>query len=184
VLVVAIQVHAHDFGESWNAQLYPVACVIESEPGVNFLSESTDSSRPEISVIITLGALHPEEINFFHDVPGLNPHPYIVSFQVLTGLTVRSEEITVSGVLILIDEESITPIRKPGSEQDDFPIDYLGGAEAVRFLKQLESGISPIVLVMLNGGDKIQIPVFLRGFQVSNAMMKACIDEIRTTAAE
>jgi hypothetical protein len=37
---------------------------------------------------------------------------------------------------------------------------------------------------MLNGGDKIQIPVFLRGFQVSNAMMKACIDEIRTTAAE
>lgn len=184
VFIFATQAQAHDTQGSWSAHFYPAACVIESEPGVNILSESTDVSRPDLSVRITLGVLHPDEKDFFDNVPNLEAHPYVVNLQVLTGLSLRSEDVTVSSVHVVIGAETVEPIREPDSDQDDFPIGYLGGKEAVRFLAQLESGVSPIVQVTLGGGDIVEIPVLRQGFQVSNAMMRACIDQVRESGVE
>jgi hypothetical protein len=166
---------AHDLFDQWDADLTPILCLMASESGLEY-DEEFDSYEPgPVTARIVIGRFHVGAENTLARIVGLEIEPLFINVQVLTSLSLRSDDVTVAEVAVILGDDEVTPILDSEWEHDDLPVSYLGGNEASQFVSVLERGDSPVVSVRLSNSDTIDVPVSRTGFEVARAMMQTCV---------
>lgn len=166
---------AHDLFDQWDADVTPILCLIAGESGLVYDEEYNSYEPGPVTARLVIGRFHVGAENTLARIKGLEIEPLFINLQVITSLSLRSEDVTVAEVAVILGDDEVMPILDPEWEYDDLPVSYLGGKVASQFVEMLERGDSPIVSVMLSNSEKIDVPVSKTGFEVARAMMQTCI---------
>ena len=167
---------AHDLFDQWDADVTPILCLMAGESGLVYDEEYNSYEPGPVTARLVIGRFHEGAENTLARIDGLEIEPLIINLQVITSLSLRSGDVTVTDVAVILGDDEVKPILDPEWEHDDLPISYLGGNEANRFVEMLARGDSPVVSVRLSNSDTIDVTVSKTGFEVARAMMQACIE--------
>ena len=145
------------------------------ESGLVYDEEFNSYEPGPVTARIVIGRFHVGAENTLARIAGLEIEPLFINLQVITSLSLRSDDVSVAEVAVILGDDEVTPILDSEWEYDDLPVSYLGGNEASQFVKMLERGDSPVVSVRLSNSDTIDVPVSRTGFEIAQAMMQTCV---------
>jgi hypothetical protein len=168
---------AHDLFDQWDADVTPILCLLAGESGLVFDEQYNSYEPGPVTARVVIGRFHAGAENTLARIKGLEIEPLFINLQVITWLSLRSDDVTVTEVEVILGDDKVTPILDSEWEHDDLPISYLGGDEANRFVEMLARGDSPVVSVRLDNSKKIDVPISRTGFEVARAMMQTCVKE-------
>ena len=189
---------AHDLFDQWDADVTPILCLMAGESGLIYDEQYNSYEPGPVTVRVVIGRFHTGAENTLSRIKGLEIEPLFINLQVITSISSRSEDVTVteSGLQYEVIEagdgpvpgpddtvEVVSPILDSEREHDDLPLSYLGGNEANRFVQMLERADSPVVSVKLSNSNAIDVPISKTGFEVARSMMRTCINEAGKLAA-
>tara|TARA_R110002096_G_C14577740_1_gene721050 strand:- start:71 stop:688 length:618 start_codon:yes stop_codon:yes gene_type:complete len=174
---------AHDLFDQWDADVTPILCLMAGESGLIYDEQYNSYEPGPVTVRVVIGRFHTGAENTLSRIKGLEIEPLFINLQVITSISSRSEDVTVTEIKVLLGDEAVSPILDSEREHDDLPLSYLGGNEANRFVQMLERADSPVVSVKLSNSNAIDVPISKTGFEVARSMMRTCINEAGKLAA-